>query len=242
MVRPVFVIVTAAGAGTRLGSVGPKALVSLHDRPLLAHALDMLDGLDRLAGVAVTAPATHLDPFRTWTEAAHLGVPVCVCAGGATRHDSVAAGLRALATQDPIALTEHAVVLIHDAARCLAPLSLAQRVVAALEGGAAAVTPALPVVDTIMQVGGPLPDIPGAEQAGATLDRSCLRAVQTPQGFRGDIVRRAHEATDAADATDDFQLAAALTTDSVVIPGDPSAFKVTVPLDLERARQHVSTH
>ncbi|MBD3689483.1 2-C-methyl-D-erythritol 4-phosphate cytidylyltransferase [Nanchangia anserum] len=228
--------------GTRLGSRDPKALVPVAGRTILAHSLDLVAGLPDVAGVAVTAPADHLDRFRDIVEAAELSCPSRVTPGGDTRQQSVRAGLEALADLSGTRSRDaDAIVLIHDAARCLTPIDQALRVIDAVAAGCDAVTPALPVVDTITQAG-PARTLHGeggpveVEEAGATLDRSRLRAVQTPQGFPGHLIWAAHTApeTDAA-ATDDIQMVVAAGGTAALVAGDPLAFKITVPLDLDRA-------
>lgn len=144
---------------------------------------------------------------------------VIVVAGGVQRSDSVRAALRAAPPAD--------VVLVHDAARCLTPPSLFVDVVAAVRAGAPAVVPGLPVVDTIKSVD-------GAEAVTGTVDRSALRAVQTPQGFDFSMLTAAYAAADA-DFTDDAGLVESQGTPVQIIPGDPMAFKITTPWDLDIA-------
>jgi 2-C-methyl-D-erythritol 4-phosphate cytidylyltransferase len=134
-----------------------------------------------------------------------------VVSGGSTRSDSVRAGLAAVPS-------EIEAVLVHDAARPLAPAAMWRRVVEAVEAGADAVVPAVPVVDTLREVG------------GATVDRSRFVAVQTPQGFRAAALRAAHAA--GGDATDDAALVEAAGGIVLVVDGDPAAMKVTDRHDL----------
>jgi 2-C-methyl-D-erythritol 4-phosphate cytidylyltransferase len=142
-----------------------------------------------------------------------------VVAGGDTRQDSVARALHAL--PDDID-----VVLVHDAARPLVPASLVDLVAGAVRGGAEAVVPGLGVADTIKAIG-------PSDIVTATLDRSVLRAIQTPQGFRRTTLTAAHAAADPdAPATDDAGLVEKLGGAVLVVPGDEEAFKVTRPLDL----------
>jgi 2-C-methyl-D-erythritol 4-phosphate cytidylyltransferase len=113
-------------------------------------------------------------------------------------------------------------VLVHDSARPLATAELYGRVVEALNAGAAAVVPVVPVADTIRRV------------AGGVVDRADLRAVQTPQGFRADVLRAAHAA--GGDATDDAGLVEALGHPIVMVEGDPVNRKITTADDLVVAR------
>lgn len=160
-------------------------------------------------------------PAPTRTVASRTRPRVTVVAGGAERGDSVAAGLAALG--DGVS-----VVLVHDAARCLTPLPVFERVIAAVRDGAPAVVPGTAVVDTIKQV-----DEHG--RVVATPERRTLRAVQTPQGFRRDVLERAHALS--SDATDDAALVERLGEPVLVVDGDPRALKVTTPADLETARR-----
>ena len=119
------------------------------------------------------------------------------------------------------------IILVHDAARALASAGLFERVAAAVRGGHGAVVPVLPVVDTIKQV-----DAAGAVLG--TVDRSALRSVQTPQGFRRDVL----EAADAAaldEHTDDAGLAEKLGVPVTTVPGEEAALKITRPFDLALA-------
>jgi 2-C-methyl-D-erythritol 4-phosphate cytidylyltransferase len=204
----------------------PKAFVPLAGAPILAHALRGVLSSPGVAEVVVVAPAAHRG------EAQDVAAEVCrevgsradvthvtVVVGGAERGDSVAAGLVALSDEVEI-------VLVHDAARCLTPVAVFERVVAAVSAGAVAVVPGTAVVDTVKQV----------DENGfvvGTPDRSSLRAVQTPQGFRRDVLERAHAVSSAA--TDDAGLVERLGERVLVVSGDERAFKVTTPADLETA-------
>ena len=212
------VIVVAAGSGTRLNGGGPKAFVALDARSILAHALDGVFAAPA-AHVVVVVPEGYEDAARI--AAGDRGERVHVVIGGRTRQESVAAGLAVL---DP----DVRLVLVHDAARALTPVAVFERVVDALERGALAVIPAVPVVDTIKRV-----DADGV--IVAAVDRSELAAAQTPQGFRRDVLEAAVVAADA-DHTDDAALVAAAGHTVVTVAGDARSFKITTAPDLERAR------
>ncbi|MBG0568941.1 2-C-methyl-D-erythritol 4-phosphate cytidylyltransferase [Actinoplanes aureus] len=213
----VAVVVPAAGAGVRLGPGAPKALRLLEGEPLLVHAIRRVAAAPSVRMIVVAAPPADVDAVRTLL----AGIaPVTVVAGGAERQESVAAAL-AVVPEDV------GIVLVHDAARCLAPVSLVERVAAAVRDGAAAVIPVLPVVDTIKEVA------PDGAVLG-TVDRSVLRAVQTPQGFRASILRAAHAA--AADShTDDAGAVEKLGRPVTCVPGSDLALKITRPIDLALA-------
>jgi 2-C-methyl-D-erythritol 4-phosphate cytidylyltransferase len=246
-------VLVAAGTGSRLGAGVPKAFVALAGEPLLAHAVRNVLASKAVGHLVVVAPHGWLDRAEslvaaTAVEASGPAAPqVTVVEGGAERQDSVAAGLAALTDDIDI-------VLVHDAARCLAPPSLVARVVDAVAAGYAAVVPGLPVTDTIKLVAGVAG---GAEQVAETIDRSTLRTAQTPQGFdRATLVAAHSEARSEAALvlaplverigavrsveslaplyTDDAEMAE-LVTEVVVVPGDPLAFKITSSQDLAYA-------
>jgi 2-C-methyl-D-erythritol 4-phosphate cytidylyltransferase len=142
--------------------------------------------------------------------------------GGPVRSDSVR---RALA-----AAPEATVAVVHDAARPLLTRDLVERCIAGLDGGFDGAIAASPVVDTIKQA-----DADG--RVTRTLDRSTLWAIQTPQVFRADVLRRALDVAEStlAAATDDASLVEAAGGSVRVVEAPPENFKVTGPADLERA-------
>ncbi len=210
----VAVLVPAAGLGVRLGPGGPKALRLLRGEPLLVHAVRRIAAAPSVGCIVVAAPADAVDDV-----AALLApiAPVTVVPGGATRQGSVAAALAAVPAGFDI-------VLVHDAARALTPPDLVESVASAVRGGHGAVIPVLPVVDTVKRV-----DSDGVVLG--TVDRSELRAVQTPQGFRRDVLAKAHEAA-LDDHTDDAGLAERIGIPVHTVPGAEAALKITRPFDL----------
>ncbi|MDO4899718.1 2-C-methyl-D-erythritol 4-phosphate cytidylyltransferase [Actinomyces sp.] len=256
-------ILTAAGSGTRLGSVGPKALVEVCGESLLRRAARGLLDSGVIDRITITAPRAYLDPFTAevtdLTDAGRISV---VAGSSASRQASVALGLAAVLETSPDA----EVVLVHDAARALTPPDLIRRVVATVRAGHDAVVPGLPVADTVKEVvavaprpAGSLPDtaLSGAgslhtDRSKARLgtelyrvvgtpDRERLRAVQTPQGFARRTLELAHRlgADNAKDearaARDDAALVETMGGQVAVVAGDPLALKVTTPLDLALA-------
>ena len=256
----VVAVLTAAGAGTRLGAGGPKALVEVGGRSLLRRAAQGLADSGVVDHLVVTAPGERVERFAAelaGLAGADMGIRV-VAGSSASRQASVALGLKAALEACPRA----AVVLVHDAARALTPPETVRRVVAAVRAGHDAVVPALAVTDTVKEVApvgptgsgdgvGPVGPGGGAAASPAaradvevvvgTPDRSRLRAVQTPQGFAVAALVRAHElgaargADEALAASDDAGLVEAAGGRVVVVEGDPLALKVTTPLDLALA-------
>ena len=143
-----------------------------------------------------------------------------VVEGGETRADSVRAGIAAVPA-------EASVVVVHDGVRPLATAGLFATVIREVREGAAAAVPATPVADTLKKV------VDGV--VSATVARDGLVAVQTPQAFRADVLRRAHAS--GADATDDAGLVEALGLEVHVVPGEARNLKVTTAADLELVQQ-----
>ena len=223
--QPVAAIVVAAGSGSRLGYPIPKALVELDGVALVRRAVDALvDG--GAAHVVVTAPAAYVARFEELL--AGVAADVRVVVGGAERQDSVRLGLEAL-TDESVD-----VVLVHDAARPLVPREVVERVVDAVRSGARAVVPVVPVVDTIRRV---------TEDDSEIVDRSALRAIQTPQGFDAALLRRAHaHAVEYVLAlTDDASACEAIGEPVTLVDGHREAMKITDPFDLVVARAILET-
>jgi 2-C-methyl-D-erythritol 4-phosphate cytidylyltransferase len=179
---------------------GAKQYVDLAGRRVLDWSVEAARTVSD--GVVVVVPAEDLDGAVAGADA--------VVAGGGSRSASVRCGLAAV---PPAA----AVVVVHDAARPAASPALFRRVVDAVRAGADAVVPGVPVADTLRH------------RDGGTVDRDELVAVQTPQGFRSDVLRTAHE--HAGEATDDAGLVEAAGGTVTVVPGEPANLKLTHPSD-----------
>jgi 2-C-methyl-D-erythritol 4-phosphate cytidylyltransferase len=199
-VAGVWGIVVAAGRGDRFGS--PKQFSQLGEMRVVDHAL---------VNIAHVSDATVvvLPPGTAWNG---VGTPVD---GGATRSASVRAGLAAVPSTAEI-------VVVHDAARPLASRALFEAVISAVREGADGAVPAIGVPDTLKRVDG--------ELVIETVDRDDVVAVQTPQAFRADALRAAHE--NVRDASDDAALVEAAGGRVVVVPGDPRNLKITDAIDL----------
>ena len=219
------VIVVAAGSGTRLGAALPKAFVDLAGQTLLERSLRSIILLPYPVQVVVVAPADFIEDAHAIVHKVAPGLEalVSVVTGGATRHDSVAAGLAVVDSGVQV-------VLVHDAARALTPTSVFADVDMAVQATGAGIVPALPVVDSLKQV-----DVTGGILGIA--DREQLRIAQTPQGFPRAELDAAYAAASSADFTDDASVFAANGGVMTTIPGDEVAFKITTAWDLNRAHQ-----
>ncbi|UFS59526.1 2-C-methyl-D-erythritol 4-phosphate cytidylyltransferase [Subtercola endophyticus] len=224
MTVSVAVIVVAAGSGSRLGYSLPKALVGLVQRPILSRSLDPIFALEREVQLVVVVPRQHsaLAEQIVRDTAGRASTSCTVVVGGSSRQESVAAGLAALTPGIEV-------VLVHDAARALTPVAQFEAIIDAVETTGLAAIPGLPVSDTIKRTD-------GFGKAVATVDRSELSAVQTPQGFPRAQLEAAYSGA-SGDFTDDAALVAAAGHDVTIIHGDPLAFKITTPWDLRRAEQ-----
>lgn len=202
----------AAGSGRRFG--GPKQFSPLGGRLVVDWSVEA--ARSAVDGVVVVVPEGGVPRTR-----GSFGADVVV-SGGPTRSASVRLGLSAIPQ-------EATVVVVHDAVRPLAGADLFEAVITALDGDAAGALCGVPVVDTVKRVAGSGCRV----TVVGTLDRSELVAVQTPQAFRSDVLRRAHGT--GGEATDDAALVEALGATVRVVPGDPANLKVTTPADLAYA-------
>jgi 2-C-methyl-D-erythritol 4-phosphate cytidylyltransferase len=210
-----WAVLAAAGSGERLGSEHPKAFVRLGELPLLAESLRRLEESSWIDAIVVVAPPGWEEPAILLAEELGAGKVSGVVAGGATRAESVRAGVGEVPG-------DAAVIVVHDAARPVLPEEVLERVLAPLGEGWDGVVPALPVADTVKRVRG--------EEVVETLDRDGLMTVQTPQAFLADVLRRAVEDGEASDCATLVERAGGRVK---VVAGDRRLLKVTTQEDLE---------
>lgn len=210
-------VVVAAGQGLRAGQTLPKQFAPWRGKPVLRHSVEALVQ-------AGAAPIIVVIPMgaEALADAALAGIAaVHFITGGATRQESVRAGLEALRDASP------EWVLIHDAARPILPRAVVDRLTAALALQPGAI-PVLPVVDSMVHTAG--------ESMGAPAPRAALRRVQTPQAFRYAAILAAHRTwAGAPDAGDDAQVAAAAGLEIALVEGDEALHKLTYATDFEAA-------
>jgi 2-C-methyl-D-erythritol 4-phosphate cytidylyltransferase len=217
-VSSTWAVVVAAGRGDRLGLDRPKAFAKLGGRPLLAESLERLEGSDWVDSIVVVAPEEWEEPSILLAEEIGAGKVTACVAGGATRAESVRAGIAEIGA-------EALVVLVHDAARPLLVAEVVERVLAPLGEGWDGAVPALPVADTLKR----------AADDGTvleTVDRAGLHAVQTPQAFLAAVLREAL-AGDLAEASDCAALVERRGGRVRVVEGDRRLLKVTTQADLD---------
>lgn len=217
-------MVVAGGSGRRFGAM--KQYEALGDRRVVDHAVDTA----RRAGdgVVLVLPESDVVDETTWSSVSD----VTVVAGGPTRTASVRNGLAAVPG-------EATIVLVHDGARPFASAELYRLVIAAVRGGADGAVPGLPVTDTVKVI--EVVESASIGVSGAvvprivdTPDRATLLAVQTPQGFAADVLRRAY--LSEVDASDDSALVESVGGTVIAVPGEIDNRKITHPEDLVWAR------
>jgi 2-C-methyl-D-erythritol 4-phosphate cytidylyltransferase len=216
-VSGVWAVLVAAGRGERFGGERPKAFAKLGGRVMLAESLERLERSDWIEAIVIVASAEWEEPSILLAEELSAGKVSSCVTGGATRAESVRAGVTEVPDDVPV-------IVVHDAARPLLPEAVLERVITALGDGWDGAVPALPLADTIKRAG----------EDGAvleTLDRSGLVAVQTPQAFASAALRSALGG-DLAGVTDCAGLVEARGGRVRIVDGDPRLLKVTTPSDL----------
>lgn len=205
-------IVVAAGSGSRFGSLLPKQFCMLRGQSVLDHAIGRLnDALPESTTVAVLAPQ-FMDRVSGHT----------VVSGGATRWESVKNAIDATADIDAD------VIIVHDGARPLPSAGMIRRVVAACREHHGAI-PVVAVTDSLRHID------------GTPANRADFCAVQTPQAFRADLLRRAYDLAFRPEFTDDASvMTAAGFSDIAMVEGDPMNIKITHPADIEIAEIYLT--
>lgn len=217
-----YALVPCAGIGERAGAGGPKQYRQLAGQTVVAHTLAALARVPRIAQTLVVLAADDLDfeasapAFEGWAEQC----------GGATRADSVAAGLRALAQRG---VREDDWVLVHDAARCLIQPAAIERLIDACLADRVGGLLALPLSDTLKQAG-------DGDRVSTTIDRGGKWTAQTPQMFRLGLLHQAL-ARAGQDVTDESSAVEALGLAPRLVPGQVDNFKLTWPADFALAER-----
>jgi len=218
----VAVVIPAGGVGSRFGARTPKQFLRLGTMPILAATVQHCARHPAVRAVVVAAPEPWVARAGRILGRVVTRTPLTVVAGGRTRQDSVWLALQA-------APEDVEIIVVNDAVRPMITRRLVDTVVRAAAAEGAAIC-ALPLTETVKRV--------RAERVEATLDRSELWAVQTPQAFRADLLREAHEKArrDGVVGTDDAMLVERLGHPVRVVRGLAENVKITTPEDLRRAR------
>lgn len=233
--RTTIAVVLSGGAGSRFGASVPKQFLTLGSRPVLAHSLAAFASRQDIDGIILVANADYLEQSRDIALAAAGSKMIAVVAGGKERSDSTLAALKAIAQLRPDLEPEDTDVLIHDAARPLVSAAVIDRVMEAL-GDHEAASAAIQSSDTLFRI------YEGHVQAAP--DRSQMRRVQTPQGFRLKTLRQAYALAlqDAAfQATDDCGVVLRYMPEVpiAVVEGEERNMKLTSPDDMPQLARHL---
>lgn len=229
MIRIGFIIV-AGGSGLRMGAGIPKQFLPLGGRPVLLRTLEAIAAAVPDAETVVVLPAAHIGTLHELCERFGCTVHYRATAGGASRFESVEAGLKAL--PDDCSL-----IAVHDGVRPLVTADMIRRGLDCARTNRTAV-PVIPVTDTIREV--------AADGSSHTIDRSKLRAVQTPQIFDGELLRRAYRdaaaMNDKSRFTDDASVVEDFGTVISLYEGSRENLKLTTPADMTIAEAILSLH
>lgn len=240
----ILTIVVAAGSGTRMGAELPKQFLPIGGEPIVMQTLRRLaDGVDRfLTGcsqnvdetvrnvmnvdncvhkLVLVLPKAYIPLWRELCLKHEFRLPHNIVAGGQTRFHSVKNGLAVSPEAD--------IILVHDGVRPFADDKVIEDVIVAAQKHGAAI-PAVPVVDSLRQLNGS-----GGESVA--VDRSAYRAVQTPQGFRGRLLREAYALPYDGRFTDDASVVELSGLGKVVLTeGNAANIKITTPADMAVAQ------
>jgi len=234
----VFVIIPAAGLGTRMAAQGrgvrgrpSKQFTEIGGTPILVHTLKKFDAVDAVTEIIIALRKSEITAFSPRLERERLRKPVRFVEGGEHRQDSVAAALRAVK-----ALASD-IVLVHDAVRPFVDRDIIENVIDATTQHGAAIA-GFPAVDTVKQVDRT------AEGAivVSTIPRARVVMAQTPQGFRYDVLKMAFDEalTDGFVGTDESSLVERSGHEVVVVMGSARNIKITTPADLELAEFYLA--
>ena len=214
-------IIVAGGSGTRFGAQVPKQFLELDGRPILMRTIEAFgENRDGSFDVIVTLPIDQMGLWRSLCERYDFSVPHRVVAGGETRWHSVKNALDCIDDPDGVD-----VIAVHDGVRPMASADLIARVLEAARRDGAAI-PVVMLNDSVRQVAG---------ETSHALDRSSLRAVQTPQAFKARLLLDAYEHPYEPTFTDDASVVERAGHSVTLVEGDPQNLKITRPMDLALA-------
>lgn len=216
-------IIVAGGSGKRLGGPIPKQFQTVKGRPLLMWTIDAFHRYDRAMPLIVVLPQAHLDIWKALCMGHRFFVPHEVVVGGEQRWHSVKAGLEKV--------EGNGLVAVHDGVRPLVSAELIARCFSAADMHAAAI-PVVPVVPSIRET---------TAEGSRALDRSKLLAVQTPQCFHTDLLRKAFELPYDSTFTDEATLVEKLGVKVQLVEGEESNIKVTTGIDLQIVELSLAT-
>jgi 2-C-methyl-D-erythritol 4-phosphate cytidylyltransferase len=212
-------VIVAGGMGKRMGSETPKQFLELNGRPIISYTLDAFYTAFPDIQIIIVFPQLFLEEGADMIHRLYPGNNILFIAGGNTRFDSVKNGLSLAASPS--------VIFVHDAVRCLVTPGLIRNCYEeALKHGSA--IPVVAVKDSFRRV---------YQNGSEVVDRNTLRAVQTPQTFRSEILLPAFQVSYDASFTDEATVVERQGGKIHLVQGEESNIKITVPADLDFALQ-----
>jgi 2-C-methyl-D-erythritol 4-phosphate cytidylyltransferase len=216
-------VIVAGGSGTRMGSEIPKQLLEINNKPILIYTIEAFVSAFDDMKIILVLPAAYLENGKQLMQNFFPNKSIECISGGATRFDSVKAGLSLI--------NSSSIVFVHDAVRCLVSVNLIKLAYqTALKEGSA--IPVVPIKDSIRMING---------NSSQIINRDVLRAVQTPQTFKSEILLPAFNQPFDSSFTDEASVVEKLGHSVALFPGEDLNIKITVPADLEFARIVVSS-
>ncbi|MDR2815009.1 MAG: 2-C-methyl-D-erythritol 4-phosphate cytidylyltransferase [Prevotellaceae bacterium] len=218
-----YVIVVAGGRGVRFGGAEPKQFLQLNGKPVLLRAIERFFAYDSTLNVALALPEELMERWRAIVQRYAVAIPHALVAGGATRFHSVQNALKTIAGEGLVA--------VHDGVRPLVSRATIAACFEAAERTGAAI-PVTPLADSIRQL--------KPEGASVAVSRDDFCAVQTPQVFRLNVLRKAYEQDFCGDFTDDASVVERAGYKVALVAGNPENIKITKPMDLALAEAMIS--
>ena len=207
-------LIVAGGSGLRMGSAIPKQFLLLKGRPLLMHTIEKFYSTQLFDPILVVLPESEMEQWEK-LKAEHLfTIEHKIVAGGTTRFESVKSGLKSITHQNGM-------IAIHDGVRPLVSVELIRKCMEALDNFSNAI-PAIPMVDTLRKIEGAKSEV---------IDRNILRAIQTPQCFHLELLRKAYENKEN-NTTDDASVFEQDGNNIHLVEGEKSNLKITILSDL----------
>lgn len=219
-------IIVAGGSGKRMGAAVPKQFLLLKGRPLLCWTIEAFNTYDARMQIILVLPEAQIPTWKDLCNAYSFRVEHHVVAGGEERHHSVKNGLGAV--------HHNGLVAVHDGVRPLVSKELITRCFDAAEAHGAAI-PVTMIPSSVREIDPLEPLGPSTALRSRAVDRSLLRAVQTPQCFRMDVLRKAFELPYDPAFTDEATLVERTGTAVFLVDGEERNIKVTTPVDLRVA-------
>lgn len=211
-------IIVAGGSGSRMGADIPKQFIELNGKPILMHTLQNLHEMDNSMELILVLPEKEMDAWEQLCHQHQWQVPHKLANGGKTRFLSVKSGLALV--------DDGGLVGVHDGVRPFVSAEVINACFRKAEESGAAV-PVIPIVQSLRKV---------EEDCNRAVDRNKYRAVQTPQCFRADILKKAFETANEINISDDASVVESAGYTVSLVEGNVENIKITTKIDLKLAK------